>query len=65
MTGIHDAFPPDLDNSNDPILEKKLQKGEGQFSTWKTLLGFDFNGISKAMWLEDAKRENLLTILKG
>jgi hypothetical protein len=31
----------------------------------KTLLGFDFNGLAKTMWLEAAKRETLLTILKG
>jgi hypothetical protein len=24
MHGIHDVFPPDKDDSNDPILEKKL-----------------------------------------
>jgi hypothetical protein len=66
MTGIHDVFP--VDNSNDddnPILEKKQKKGEGQYSTVKTLLGFDFDGISKTMWLEAAKREKLLTILRG
>jgi hypothetical protein len=31
----------------------------------KTLLGFDFNGITKTIWLEPAKREKLLTVLKG
>ncbi len=30
MHGIHDVFPPNKDDSNDPILEKKLQKGEGR-----------------------------------
>ncbi len=65
MTGIHDVFPPDADDSNDPISEKKLQQQEGQFSMRKTLLGFDFDGIAKTMWLEDAKREKLLTVLKG
>ncbi len=65
MTGIHDVFPPDADNSNDPISEKKLRQHEGQFSTWKTLLGFEFDGITKTMWLEQAKREKLLTVLKG
>jgi hypothetical protein len=65
MTGIHDVFPPNGDNSNDPILEKKLLKEEGRYSTQKTLLGFDFDGTTKMMWLEAAKRETLLTILKG
>jgi hypothetical protein len=66
MTGIHDIFPADDENDeDDPISEKKLKKLEGQYSTVKTLLGFDFDGISKTMWLEAAKREKLLTILRG
>ncbi len=65
MTGIHDVFPPDQDNSNYLISEKKLRQQEGQFSTQKTLLGFDFDGTTKTMWLEEAKREKLLTVLKG
>jgi hypothetical protein len=64
MTDINDVFPPDNDDSNDPISEKKLRQQEGQFSMRKTLLGFDFDGIAKTMWLEDAKREKLLTVLK-
>jgi hypothetical protein len=65
MTGIHDVFPLAQDNSNNPISEKKLRQQEGQFSTQKTLLGFDFDGIMKTMWLEEAKREKLLTVLRG
>jgi hypothetical protein len=65
MTGIHDIFPPDGDDSNNPILEKKLLKEKGRYSTQKTLLGFNFDGTTKTMWLEAAKRETLLTILKG
>ncbi len=65
MTGIHDVFPRDAVDSNDPISEKKLIKQEGRYSTLKTLLDFDFNGTAKTMWLEAAKREKLLTILKS
>ena len=66
MTGIHDIFPAnDIDDGDDPISEKKLKNLEGQYSTEKTLLGFDFDGICKTMWLESAKREKLLTILRG
>jgi hypothetical protein len=65
MIGIHDMFPPDNDDSNDPISEKKMIKEEGQYSTRKTLLGFDYNGSAKTMWLEAAKWEKLLTVLKG
>ena len=63
MTGIHDVFPADLHDNNDPISEKKLLKGEGQYSMLKTLLGFDFDGNRKTLWLEEEKRAKLLTIL--
>ncbi len=65
MTGIQDVFPVNDDDSNDPISEKKLKKPEGQYSTVKTLLGFDFDWIAKTMWLEQVKRKKLLTVLKG
>jgi hypothetical protein len=65
MHGIHDVFPPDNNDDEDPISEKKMKKGEGLYDTKKTLLGFDFDGDAKTMWLESAKREKLLTILKG
>ena len=65
MTGIHDVFPADADDDEDPISLKKLKQREGEYSTRKTLLGFDFDGEHKTMWLEEAKREKLLTVLKG
>jgi hypothetical protein len=64
MSGIHDVFPLDSNDSNDPISEKKLLKNKGQYSMRKTLLGFKFDGAAKTMWLEAAKREKLLTVLK-
>jgi hypothetical protein len=30
MTGIHNVFPANVVDADDPILGKKLQKGEGQ-----------------------------------
>ena len=63
MTGIHDVFPANIIDGNDPISEKKLLKGEGQYSPFKTLLGFDFDGDRKTLWLEEEKRAKLLTIL--
>ncbi len=48
-----------------PYPRKILRKGGGQYSTLKTLLGFDFDGKQKTMWLEEAKRAKLLTTLKG
>jgi hypothetical protein len=61
MTSIHDVFPADVIDGNNPILEKKLKKGEGQYSMFKTLLGFDFDGKQKKMWLEEEKRSKILT----
>jgi hypothetical protein len=65
MQGIHDVFPANIVNSNDPISKKKLTKGEGQYSTFKTLLGFDFDGNQKTMWRKEEKQAKLLTTLKG
>lgn len=63
MKGIHDIFPPEDDELNDPISVKKLTKGEGRYSTTKCLLGFEFDGVNKTLWLEEEKRAVLLTIL--
>ncbi len=63
MHGIHNVFPEHENNANNPIAKNKLLKGKGQMSTTKMLLGFDFNGEDKTMWLEMAKRDQLLTIL--
>jgi hypothetical protein len=57
------AFPADIVASNNPISDKKLLKGEGRYSLFKTLLGFDFDGQQKTMWLEEEKRTKLLIIL--
>ena len=65
MHGIHDVFPPDDDDERDPISAKKLQKGDGVFSTRKCVLGFDFDGEEKTIWLEEEKRSTLLAILSG
>jgi hypothetical protein len=53
MTGIHDVFPANIIDGNHPISEKKLLKGEGQYLLFKMLLGFDFDGKRKTMWLEE------------
>jgi hypothetical protein len=63
MTGIHDVFPANIVDSNDPISEKKLLKGEGQYSLFKIHMGFDFNHKQKTMWLEEEKQAKLLMIL--
>ncbi len=63
MAGTHNVFPADIIDRNNPISEKKLLKGEGQYSLFKTLLGFDFDGQQKTMWLEEQKHAKLLTTL--
>jgi hypothetical protein len=65
MTGIQDIFLANIVDSNHSISEKKLKKGEGVYSTIKTLLRFDFDGKLKTLWLEEEKRAKLLTTLKG
>jgi hypothetical protein len=65
MTGIHDVFPADENDANDPILEKKPRQLDGKYATTKTILGFDFDGVNKTLWLEEAKRAHLLTVLHG
>jgi hypothetical protein len=65
MTGIHDVFPANNNDANDPISEKKLKQLDGEYLTTKTILGFDFDGINKTLWLEEAKRAHLLTVLHG
>ncbi len=63
MAGVHNVFPANITDSEDPILEKNLLKGEGQYSLIKTLLGFEFDGKQKTMWLEEEKQAKLLTPL--
>jgi len=63
MTGIHDVFPANINKGDDPISEKKLLKGDSQYSLMKTLLQFDFDGNRETLWLEEEKRAKLLTIL--
>jgi len=63
LHGIHNVFLPSKDDGMDPISNKKLRKGEGTFETSKCLLGFEFDGVNKTIWLEDEKRVSLLQIL--
>ncbi len=63
LHGIHYVFPPSADNSKDPILAKKLRKGNGTYESNKCILGFNFDGVNKTIWLEEDKRASLLTIL--
>eukprot|EP00956_Cyclotella_meneghiniana_P012280 scaffold17443_cov38-Cyclotella_meneghiniana.AAC.11 len=63
MMGIHDIFPADEVDENDPISEKRLKKKEGEWALEKDILGFKFDGVNKTMQLEEPKKEFLLAIL--
>jgi len=65
MTGIHNVFPADEMDSNNPISEKKLKQFNGEYSTKKTILGFKLDRVEITIWLEEAKRAHLLTVLHG
>ena len=54
---------PSANDTTDPTSVKKLRRGEGTFDITKCLLGFDFDGINKTIWLDAAKRASILTIL--
>jgi hypothetical protein len=61
--GIHDVFPANDNDDEDPISFKKIQRGDGTWSLRKDVLGFTFDGDDKTLWLEAPKRDALLTIL--
>ena len=63
MTGIHDVFPPNEDDEEDPISLKKLKKFEAMWLLYKDILGFTFDGLEKTIWLEKPKRNALLELL--
>jgi hypothetical protein len=65
LHGIHDVFPPSNTDTTDPVSIKKLCKGDGdgKFETKRCILGFDFEGNKKTIWLEAEKRVALLMIL--
>lgn len=63
MHGIHDVFPANEQDSDDPISLKKLRKGDGSWMLRKDILGFTFDGDAKTLWLESPKRDILLTVL--
>ncbi len=45
--------------------EKKLKQEDGEYATKKIILGFEFDGVNKMLWLEEATRAHLLTVLQG
>jgi hypothetical protein len=64
MFGIHDVFPANEKDENDPISLKKLKQLEGQWALEKEILGFDFDGVDKSMILATQKRDFILNTLR-
>jgi hypothetical protein len=64
MQGIHNCFPTNDNDDDEPILLSKIKKVESNLSTRKTLLGFDFDSTDKTLWLEENKQQKLLTIFQ-
>ena len=63
MTGVHDVFPPDNVDANNPLSKKKLKQGNGAWATQKELLGLTFNGEHKMVWLTTNKRDAIIDTL--
>ena len=47
MSGIHDVFPADNMDKNDPISLKKMKSLEAMWALEKDILGLGFNGLEK------------------
>ena len=62
---IHDVFPADDNDENDPTSLKKQLQGDGQWALVKEILGWVFDGEKKTMQLEAKKAETLLKDLKA
>jgi len=63
LHGIHDVFPPDADDNEDPISLKKLLRGEGAWDLRKEILGWIFDGKAKTIELAPAKVAERLALL--
>ena len=47
MMGVHDVFPADSNDDNDPLSLKKLEKLEAMWALHKDILGLAFDGVEK------------------
>ena len=65
MAGVHDVFPVDEDDNEDPLSLKKMKKLESMWALEKDILGFTFDGKNKTIMLDKTKRDSLLAILHG
>jgi hypothetical protein len=65
LYGIHSIFPPPRitghEGGKDPILEKKLAKGDVKFQEGKIILGFLFNRTYRTVQLPPEKADGIIT----
>jgi len=64
MHGIHDVFPPAMNEEEDPNSVKKLRNGDGAWALLKDILGFDFEGHEKTMILGTKNKEAIQSQLR-
>ena len=66
QTGVHNVFPEDENDKEDPLFLKKAKKGDSQWAAKKDALGFEFDGgLGKhTLILAEEKRNELLAELK-
>jgi hypothetical protein len=68
LHGIHCIFPPPSvsgHNGGDPLSEKKMQQGDGQWSHTKEILGWIFNGSDYTIELPPNKAKKIEALIKG
>ena len=67
LHGVHAIFPPPHisgHNGYDPVSEKKLDQGEGTWSTKKEILGWDFDGINFTISLPEKKCKAIIALIR-
>ena len=60
---LHPLSPTDPPARTEPILVKKLRKGDGQWATIKTVLGWLLNTVEHAIRLPARRQERLTALL--
>ena len=68
LHGIHSVFPPQNltgHEGGDPISEKKLNQGDGTWSTSKEILGWEFDGEAYTIRLPHTKCRDIRKLIKN
>ena len=67
LHGIHSVFPPpDVSghNGQDPVSQKKLDDGDGQWASRKEILGWIFDGVTRCIELTTERQKTIDTEIK-